>query len=370
MNMSFATYCALFLIPGWRDVLDLPIPERMAQLRDPEVRRRLDEQAHSEDAGVLRRLAGWGRYTIGDTFSPANDGLQGRTVADIAAERGSAPFDTLLDIVLADDLRTVLWPSPTDDDPASWDLRARVWQDERVLIGGSDAGAHLDRMCGAPYPTAFLADCLRGRQLLPVEQAVRLMTSAPADLFGLRDRGAGLRPERMPTWCSSIPTRSAPARSSRLRDLPGDSARLVAAAEGIPHVLRQRRGDDRRRCRDRRSPGRDHALRAGYRHRRRGHDSVTTPRFHRSDSPRGSDIHPFGGCDSYPRTDRSDKGELSMLALSTMGLTAQAIFYSVAVVAFVLAALGQAVFGEKISLVGVGLAAFVFVFAWNAWALS
>jgi hypothetical protein len=59
-----------------------------------------------------------------------------------------------------------------------------------------------------------------------------------------------------------------------------------------------------------------------------------------------------------------------MLALSTMGLTAQAIFFTVAVVAFVLAALGQAVFGEKISLVGVGLACFVFVAAWNAWALS
>ena len=59
-----------------------------------------------------------------------------------------------------------------------------------------------------------------------------------------------------------------------------------------------------------------------------------------------------------------------MLALSTMGATATAIFYTVAVVAFVLAALGQAVFGAKISLVGVGLAAFVFVAAWNAWALS
>jgi N-acyl-D-aspartate/D-glutamate deacylase len=236
MNMSFATYCALFLIPGWRDVLDLPIPERMAKLRDPDVRRHLDEQAHSDDAGVLRRLAGWGRYTIGDTFSAANDGLQGRTVADIASERGSDPFDTLLDLVLADDLRTVLWPSPTDDDPASWELRARVWQDERVLIGGSDAGAHLDRMCGAPYPTAFLADCLRGRKLLPVEQAIRLMTSAPADLFGLRERGriaAGshadlvlIDPEKVDAGPIEL-----------IRDLPGDSARLVAAAEGIPHVF-------------------------------------------------------------------------------------------------------------------------------------
>jgi N-acyl-D-aspartate/D-glutamate deacylase len=236
MNMSFATYCALFLIPGWRDVLDLPIPERMAKLRDPDVRRRLDERAHSDDAGVLRRLAGWGRYTIGDTFSAANDGLQGRTVADIASERGSDPFDTLLDVVLADDLRTVLWPSPTDDDPASWELRARVWQDERVLIGGSDAGAHLDRMCGAPYPTVFLADCLRGRKLLPVEQAIRLMTSAPADLFGLRERGriaAGAHADLV----LIDPERVDAGPIELVHDLPGDSARLVAAAEGIPYVF-------------------------------------------------------------------------------------------------------------------------------------
>ena len=55
--------------------------------------------------------------------------------------------------MIADDLRTVLWPIPPDDDGASWELRAEVWNDPRAMIGGSDAGAHLDRMCGAPYTT-------------------------------------------------------------------------------------------------------------------------------------------------------------------------------------------------------------------------
>ena len=82
MNMSFRTYCALFLLPGWRDVLDLDLPERMERLRDPEVRRTMDAQAHSKDAGVVGRLAGWGRYVIGDTFAPENEALRGRTVAD------------------------------------------------------------------------------------------------------------------------------------------------------------------------------------------------------------------------------------------------------------------------------------------------
>ena len=236
MNMSFRTYCALFLLPGWRDVLDLPIPERMARLRDPDVRRMLDERAHSPEAGVVGRLAGWGRYEIGDTFSPENEGLKGRTVADIAAERGRSAFDTLLDVVLADELRTVLWPSPTDDDPESWATRARVWQDERVLIGGSDAGAHLDRMCGAPYTTAFLGDCARGRQLLPLTEAVRLITSAPADLFGLRGRGR-VEVGGVADLVVFDPRTVDAGPVETVADLPGGAARLVAAALGVEHVL-------------------------------------------------------------------------------------------------------------------------------------
>ena len=64
--------------------------------------------------------------------------------------------------MIDDDLRTVLWPLPSDSDPKSWQLRAEAWDHPLVMIGGSDAGAHLDRMCGAPYPTKFLGDCIRG----------------------------------------------------------------------------------------------------------------------------------------------------------------------------------------------------------------
>ena len=236
MNMSFGSYCALYLLPGWREILELPLAEKIAKLRDPAVREEMDRRAHSPEAGVVRRLAGWKGYIIGDTFSPANEGLSGRTVAEIAAERGTAPFDTLLDVVIADDLRTVLWPAPTDDDPDSWTKRAEVWRDERVLIGGSDAGAHLDRMCGAPYTTGFLADCLRGRRLLPMEEAIRLMTSAPAALFGLRDRGS-LRPG---AFADIVVFDAATVGSGPIymtKDLPGNSSRLVADAIGVEHVL-------------------------------------------------------------------------------------------------------------------------------------
>ena len=89
MNMSFRTHCALFLIPGWGDVMGLPEDERKKQLADPDVRAQLDERARSKEAGVFRGLSHWGTYVIGDTYTPANEGCAFRSVADIAAERGT-----------------------------------------------------------------------------------------------------------------------------------------------------------------------------------------------------------------------------------------------------------------------------------------
>jgi len=236
MNMSFRNHCALFLIPGWGEVMGLPVPERIEKLKDPAVRKRLDDLAHDKDAGVFRRLAGWGNYVIGDTYSDANRGLEWRDVADVAAERGTEPFDTLLDIVVADDLRTVLWPKPTDRDGDTWALRAETWEDPRAMVGGSDAGAHLDRMCGSNYPTAFLGDCLRNRRLVPVERAVHMMTQQPAELFGLRDRGVVAEGMRADLFVFDPATvASEPARL--VHDLPGDTPRLFAESVGVVRVL-------------------------------------------------------------------------------------------------------------------------------------
>lgn len=236
MNMSFLNFCGLWLLPGWQQILGVPVKERIQRLSDSDIRLQMLESSLSKEAGVFRRLADWGDYVIGDTYSKENNGLSGRIVRDIARERGLSSFGTLLDIVIADDLQTILWPTPQDDDDESWRMRAELWLDERSIIGGSDAGAHLDRMCGAPYPTRWLADCIRGRKLVPVEHAVRMMTSAPAQLFGLTDRGE-VRPGAHADIVVFDPQEVGSEDARLVTDLPGDSSRLTAGSFGVKRVL-------------------------------------------------------------------------------------------------------------------------------------
>jgi N-acyl-D-aspartate/D-glutamate deacylase len=235
IRLSFEHGAVIDGLPGWREVFALGIPERMERLADPEVRKRLDEAAHSEEAGILAALANWRTLVIDETFSEANAGLAGRTVGDIAAERGLDPFDALVDVVLADRLRTGLRP-PIPESEADWELRARVWQDPRTVVGGSDAGAHLDMMCGAIYSTSMLGDGVRKRGLLSWEAAVRELTDVPARLYGLRDRGRIAE-----GWCADLvvldPDRVGHGAEHTRDDLPGGASRLYAEAEGIEHVL-------------------------------------------------------------------------------------------------------------------------------------
>jgi N-acyl-D-aspartate/D-glutamate deacylase len=235
MNMSLRTFCALNLIPGWGDILGLPIPERIEKLRDPEVRAMMIERANSKEAGVFRRLADFKRYVIGDTFSEANEGLKGRVVGDLAEERGQDAFQTLVEIASNDELKTVLWPMPTDNDPDSWALRKSVWEDPRAMIGGSDAGAHLDRMFGASYTTRFLGDMVRGRKLIPLERAVQMITDVPARLFGLKERGRIAE-----GWHADLVLFDPDAIDSDIaelvNDLPGGTPRLTAQSQGIHRV--------------------------------------------------------------------------------------------------------------------------------------
>jgi N-acyl-D-aspartate/D-glutamate deacylase len=236
IRLSFLTGTVLDGLPGWSQVLSLPVPERLDALRDPEVRRRMDAGAQSDEAGILRALADWSRLEVVETFAPSNAGAEGRRIGDLAAEAGADPFDALVDLVVADELRTGLRPSGMRETADDWKLRAEVWRDPRAVVGGSDAGAHLDMMCGAIYSTALLSHGVREFEVLGLEEAVHLLTQVPADLYGLVDRG------RIADGFAADLVLFDPAEvgygPERTRDdLPGGAARLYAESTGVERVL-------------------------------------------------------------------------------------------------------------------------------------
>jgi N-acyl-D-aspartate/D-glutamate deacylase len=236
IRLSFLTGVVLEALPGWKDVLGLPVPERIKALRDPAVRARMKAGANSDEAGMLRGLANWHRLRISETFAPENQGLAGESVGHAAKVRGGDAFDVLLDIVTADDLRTGLHPPVMGDDDDDWKLRAEVWRDPRTVIGGSDAGAHLDMMCGATYSSSLLGNAVRDRGLLSLEEAVHELTDAPAQLYGVRERGriaAGWHADLVvfdPETIGHGPERTR-------YDLPGGAPRLFAEAYGVHRVF-------------------------------------------------------------------------------------------------------------------------------------
>ncbi|MCX7619433.1 MAG: amidohydrolase family protein [Acidimicrobiales bacterium] len=236
IRLSFLSGMVLDAFPGWAEFFGLSVADRIAALRDPAVRRRLDDGAQSPEAGLIGLLANWKRLRIVETFAPQCGGFEGRTVGEIAQERGVDPFDALCDIVVADELRTGIAPEMPPESPEIWAQRREVWADPRVIIGGSDAGAHLDMMCGATYSTFLVGPAVRDLGLLPLEEAVRLLTDVPARFYGLRGRG---RIE--PGWVADLvvfdPEVVGPGHERTHDDLPGGASRLYATAVGVNHVL-------------------------------------------------------------------------------------------------------------------------------------
>jgi N-acyl-D-aspartate/D-glutamate deacylase len=235
LRLSFESGAILDGLPGWRPVMAQTSAQKLSALRDPEVRKRLDEGAQSDEAGILRHLAMWGRLIFEETFDPSNARYEGRTVTDVATERGQSDFDALLDVVVADGLRTGL-RVPIPESEEDWAARAQTWLDPRAVVGGSDAGAHLDTMCGAVYSTSLLREGVARRGLLSWEAAIHQLSDVPARLYGLRGRGR-LEPGFFADVVLFDPETVGPLPERTRDDLPGGASRLYAEATGIERVL-------------------------------------------------------------------------------------------------------------------------------------
>jgi N-acyl-D-aspartate/D-glutamate deacylase len=233
--LNFKSGFVFDALPGWNKTMALPPDEKMRALADPEERRRLAEGASSEAAGLLRGMANWQGFTIIETFAPENEGITGRSVGEVAKERDQAPFDCLCDIVISDELRTVISPAFAPADDATWDLRRDIWRDPRAVVGASDAGAHLDMLSTFNFSTTTLA-AIRDHEMMPLEEAVQLITDRQARLYGLRERG------RIATgWYADLvvfdPAAIGPGEVTWRNDLPAGAGRLYSAGEGIASVI-------------------------------------------------------------------------------------------------------------------------------------
>jgi len=235
LRLSFVHGAILDGLPGWGTFFGAPVAERIAVLSDPARRQALDDRAQSDEAGVLRFLADWGRLVIAETHAPENRPFEGRSVGEVAAEQGLDAWEAICRILVADELRTGFSvPIPVTD--ADWAARARTWRDARAVVGGSDAGAHLDTMCGAVYSTTLLAEGVRRRGLVTLEEAVRLLTDVPARLYGVVDRGR-VAEGYFADLVVFDPERVGPESMRSRNDLPGGAGRLYAGATGMGHVL-------------------------------------------------------------------------------------------------------------------------------------
>jgi N-acyl-D-aspartate/D-glutamate deacylase len=238
--MRMRANAMLDLQPGFRELGQMSEADRRAALADPATRDQLRTALAKAVENGISVLGRFDLIEIAEGRSPETAPYVGRTLASIADERGVDPVDVLLDVVLPEQLPlTILFPSlvpslGTSDE--SWEARAKVWLDDRVVLGGSDAGAHLDLMCHANYTTMVLSEVVRQRGLMSIEEAVRQLTDVPARLYGLRDRGRVAE-----GWYADLvvfdPARVGSHPAASRFDLPGDLERLYAESTGVEHVL-------------------------------------------------------------------------------------------------------------------------------------
>ena len=211
-------------LPEWRAVLTLPLRERIARLREPQVRAAL-----RADLAKARSFAPhWAVCRVAVVRDPEHADWIGRTVAALASERGQDPFDCFLDLSLAEDLETTF----SQHRPLDAELRAataELIRDPLVSAGASDGGAHLLSLIGVDFTTRLLSEW--APELLPLESAVAKLTGIPAARHGLVDRGV-IRPGAWADLVLFDPARLRVGATQLVRDLPAGSSRLVIDAEG------------------------------------------------------------------------------------------------------------------------------------------
>jgi N-acyl-D-amino-acid deacylase len=222
------TYHPFSLNPSYRPVANLPLAQKVAALRDPELRRLLLKEKPKDNSPFAEWIVSQSHnlYHLGDppNYSPpAEDSIE-----SVASRLGRAQREVTYDWLLEDDGRAILY-HPLGNDNAS-----ELIGKPGTLIALGDGGAHYGSVCDATYTTYFLLNyvCRKTSGVrLPIEQAIRMLTRDPAEAVGLGDRGL-LRPGyKADLNIIDLASLSLHAPEVR-RDLPGGGRRLIQRADG------------------------------------------------------------------------------------------------------------------------------------------
>jgi len=233
LNFEFQ-FKAPFLFEGMSVFRPVAAADEAGKARlyaDPEFRRAFKESFDRPRSGAVFAGASWARTWI--SWCPSEPALEERTVSDVAAERGVHPIDLALDLALATKLEARFRMAVFNHDE---DEVVELLRERDTVLGLSDAGAHASQLCDACFSTYLLGHWVREKRALPLEHAIRHLTTRPAEVFGLRDRGR-LAPGLAADVVVFDPDTVGCSRLRRVRDQPARADRLVAEATGIRAVI-------------------------------------------------------------------------------------------------------------------------------------
>ncbi len=231
-DFTMANAYPFFSHDGFAEVKALAPEELAPVLRDPGFRARFRASLASPRPGVIFQ-GNWERVVVAVPATAAHADKADRTIAEIAASAGRDPLDVMLDLALDEGLETTFigrFLNVGDDGVAE------LLRHEAGVVALSDAGAHLVFMCDAGFGLHFLAHWVRERGDFDIVEGVRRLTSHPADLYGIVDRGR-IAPGAWADLMLFDPDTVGVTSAERVADLPGGGRRTIRAGVGVHHVL-------------------------------------------------------------------------------------------------------------------------------------
>jgi len=229
--MGFQTRLPFDLLPEWRELRQRPLAEQAAAYRDPETKARLVQTAMRGDYSALRGIGAMPRKPDFEGIRVYERGLPPNpTVAEVARARGVEPAEAMIDLGLESDFEVLfIQPSLYPQDP---EVLRRVLRHPRTVMTFSDSGAHLSQIADASIHTYLLGHWVRDLGELTIEDAVRMITLAPALAWGFSDRGL-VREGMVADLNVFDPATIAPAVPKVVHDLPAGGRRLIQRADGF-----------------------------------------------------------------------------------------------------------------------------------------